>query len=160
APERSQNAGQGVDRVFQLHGRIQGGRGMRAPLDRHHRGGLGVARFPEHGLPWSHMCAGAFGRRRLPERPEGGNLERARRRALRPPGCRRWMLRDVVPYCYGPTFRNIIRRSGRYAILITGYTPMKRRCAKLRSSFAFSTLLAAVSMSYSMRLNSKRFASL
>ena len=36
-------------------------------------------------------------------------------------------------------------------------TPMKRRCAKLRSRRARSTLSAASSMSYSMRLNSKRF---
>ena len=38
-------------------------------------------------------------------------------------------------------------------------TPMKRRCAKLRSRRARRTLSAASSMSYSMRLNSKRFLS-
>ncbi len=40
-----------------------------------------------------------------------------------------------------------------------GQTPMKRRCAKLRSRRARSTLSAASSMSYSIRLNSKRFLS-
>ncbi len=51
-------------------------------------------------------------------------------------------------------------RGGMERVDRPAYTPMKSRCAKLRSSRARRTLSAASSMSYSMRLNSKRFLSL
>src|SRR5262249_29403275 len=50
-------------------------------------------------------------------------------------------------------------KRGRHELSLAGVaqTPMTRRCAKLRSSRARRTLSAASSMSYSIRLNSKRF---
>ncbi len=95
-------------------------------------------------------------------------LRRRRRRAAR--ARRRDLARDAVSRAARAErhpLGRLRRRAYRDAPSPTGsplsgsaQTPMKRRCAKFRSSRARRTLSAASSMSYSIRLNSKRFSSL